>query len=46
MTGLFGRFRTTPREVGCLGATLYTLLFAAALVGMLWLIVSQLDLRP
>lgn len=46
MQGLFGRFRTTPGEAGCLGASLYTLLFAAAMIGMLWLITWQLDLKP
>ena len=46
MLGLFGQRRTTPREAGCLGAIVYVALFAGAMIGTLWLIVWQLDLRP
>ena len=46
MQGLFGGSRTTPGEMGCLGATIYGILFAAAMLGMLGLIIWQLDLKP
>lgn len=43
--GIFGWGRLAPGEIGCFGAIVWSILFAAAMLGMVALVASQTGIQ-